>query len=104
MKKVRKESLERQGKLQSKCPLFVYNKWDLVPEKETEEVKNHVTRTLERFWPGLDPDLQIIYMSTTKATKAQNYGFITEEFSSLINAVKSTVLNSIEASLEFHSK
>ena len=104
MKKVRKESFERQGKLQSKCPLFVYNKWDQVSEKETDEVKNRVTRTLQRFWPGLDPDLQIIYMSTTKATKAQNYGFITEDFSSLINAVKSTVLNSIEASLEFHSK
>ena len=104
MKEVRKESLEGQEKLQYKCPMFVCNKWDPVPGEETEEVKNHLTRTLQRFWPGLDPDSQIIYMSTTKATKAQNYGFITEDFSSLINGIKSTVLNNIDASVEFHSK
>lgn len=95
-------SLEGQEQLPSKCALFVCNKWDQVPEKEVKEVKNHVIRNLQRCWPGLDPESQIICLSSMNAAKAQDLGIITEEFSSLMNGMRSLILKSIEARLEIH--
>ena len=102
LEQVRRLLLEGQGELPSKCALFVCNKWDQVPEEEVNEVKNHVVRNLQRCWPGLDPEAQIIYMSTMKATKGQTLGIITEDFSALMNGMRAVVLKSIEARLEIH--
>ena len=104
LEEVRKVSLEGQGEIPSKCALFVCNKWDQVPEKEVKDVMDHVIRKLQRCWPGLDPESQVIYMSTMKANQGQNLGFITEDFSSLMNGMRSMVLKSIEARLEIHWK
>ena len=95
-------SLDIQERLLSKCALFVCNKWDTVPEKDVQPVKNEVIEKLKRVWPGVDPDSQIIYMSTTKANKAQSLGVISKEFSSLMEGLRSLVLQSIEAKLELH--
>ena len=86
----------------NECSLFVCNKWDLVEEHEVENVKDHVTRKLQKFSSGLDPQSQIIYMSTTNAIKALNYGHITEGFLALMNGMASVVLKSINSRLEFH--
>ena len=104
LEEVRNISLERQGELPSKCALFVCNKWDQVPGKEVSEVKNHVVRKLLRCWPGVDPKSQIIHMSTTKASKAQGHGYITNEFSELMNGLRLMVLKSIGTRLEIHWK
>ena len=88
----------------SQCALFVCKKWDQVPEKEVRKVQNHVITRLKKCWPGIDPKSQIIYMSTEKASIAQNYGMITEEFFSLMSGIKSMVLKSIKARLEMHWK
>ena len=104
LEEVRRLSHEGQGEVPSKCALFVCNKWDQVPKDEVKEVKNHVVKNLQRCWPGLDPESQIIYMSTMKATKGQTLGIITEDFSSLMNGMKTMVLKSIEARLEIHWK
>ena len=104
VKEARNVSLEGQGEFPSECALFVCNKWDQVPEKETEYVKSHVVNKLKSCWPGLDPESQIIYMSTRKASKALNHGFITEDFFSLMNDLRSMVLKSIETRLENHLK
>ena len=96
-------SLDIQERLLSKCALFVCNKWDSVPEKDVQLVKNEVIEKLKRVWPGVDPDSQIIYMSTTNASYAQSLlGAITKQFSSLIERLRSLVLQSIEAKLELH--
>ncbi|CAH3030375.1 unnamed protein product, partial [Porites evermanni] len=95
-------SLDIQERLLSKCALFVCNKWDSVPEKDVPIVKKEVIEKLQRVWPGVDPDSQIIYMSTTKANKAQSLGVISKEFSSLMEGLRSLVLQSIEAKLELH--
>ena len=86
----------------SQCALFVCNKWDLVPEKETKEVQDHVIKKLKKCCPGLDPGSQIIYMSTKNASVAQNLGIINEEFFSLMSGMRSMVLKSIEARLKMH--
>ena len=91
-----------QDHLLSKCALFVCNKWDQVPEREIKKVKGRVTERLKECWPGLDPKSQIVYLSTPKATEAQKAGYISEDFSSLMDGLKYTVLKSIEARLEFH--
>jgi len=102
---VREATLEGQKEsVASQCALFVCNKWDQVPEKEVEEVQNHVTKKLKKRWPGIDPKSQITYMSTKNASVAQNRGIITKDFFSLMNGIRSMVLKSIEARLEMHWK
>ena len=82
------------------CSLFVCNKWDQVPVNDVENVKDYVTTKLRSI--DLDPQSQIIYMSTTKTIEALNYGHITEGFLSLMNGIGSVVLRSIKSRLEFH--
>ena len=102
---VRKMTIEGEERsILSQCALFVCNKWDQIPEKEVSIVQNHVIKKLKKCWPGIDPKSQIIYMSTEKASLAQNYGIITEEFLSLMSGVRSMVLKSIKARLEMHWK
>lgn len=93
-----------QEHLLSKCALFVCNKWDVVQEQEVQSVKNDVVEKLERAWSGIDPESQIIYMSTKRATTAQNLGVISKDFSSLMEGMRSVILQSIEAKLELHWK
>ena len=95
-------SLDIQERLLSKCALFVCNKWDYVPEEDVRPVKNEVIEKLKRVWPGVDPDSQIIYMSIRNASYAQSLGVVSKEFSSLMEGLKSLVLQSIEAKLELH--
>ncbi|CAH3130379.1 unnamed protein product [Porites lobata] len=93
---------KKQGDLLSKCALFVCNKWDVVQEQEVQSVKNDVVKKLKRAWSGIDPESQIIYMSTKRATTAQNLGVISKDFSSLMEGMRSVILQSIEAKLELH--
>ena len=107
LQEVREVSLGDQGcssleLFLSKCALFVGNKWDAVPGKDKKAVKNHVTRELQKCWPGLDPESQIIYMSTKDANVLQKCDFIAEGFCSVMNSMKTVILTSIEARLEFH--
>ena len=86
----------------AKCALFVCNKWDQVPENEDKEVRCHIVKKLKQSWPNLDPSTQITFMSTLNATTAQNLGIVTEEFSSLMEGIKSMVLQGIECRMEIH--
>ena len=92
------DSLEVQKILQSKCALFVCNKWDDV--KGAERVKKIIKEKLKGAWPGFDPESQLIYLSAKEALLAQEYGLNTDEFSSLMNGMRSVVLNAIGAKLE----
>ncbi|XP_058949859.2 dual serine/threonine and tyrosine protein kinase-like isoform X1 [Pocillopora verrucosa] len=96
----RQISLDKQRESSSNCALFVCNKWDQVPSKESDEVKNYVVTKLTQCWPSLDPESQIIYMSAKEASEAQKLGVVTEEFAELMNGIKSMVLKSIEARLQ----
>ena len=100
LEEVRKVTLNEKGEFSSKSALFVCNKWDQIPQKEIEEVKKYVIRKLEKCWPGFVPESQIIYMSAKKAIDAQKLGIITNDFLSLMNGIRSTVMKSIEARLE----
>ena len=91
-----------QEQLLSKCVLFVCNKWDSVPENEVRLAKNKVVGELKKVWPGVDPDTQIIFTSTRKASIALSLGVISEDVSSLMKGLKSLVLQSMEAKLELH--
>ena len=97
-------SLDILEDLLSKCALFVCNKWDVVQEQEVQSVKGDVVKKLKRAWSGIDPESQIIFMSTTRATTAQNLGVISRDFSSLMDGMRSVILQSIEAKLELHWK
>ena len=55
------------------------------------------SRENQQYWPELDPDSQIIYISSPYAT---NDDTAVAEFVSLIDAVKSTALQSNQATLQ----
>ncbi len=80
------------------------NKWDHVPSKEADEVKRHIIQKLRQCLPSLDSDSQIIYMSLTNASTAQDLGAVTDDFAGLMNGIKSMVLKSIEARLQIQSR
>ena len=90
--------------LLSKCALFVFNKWDSVPEKEIQSVKDGGIKKLRKIRPGIDPESQVTYMSTTNATTAQNLDVISNEFSLLMDGMRSVIMTTIEAKLELHWK
>ena len=66
-------SLEHYRETSSACALFVCNKRVQVPSEETDEVKDHIVRKLKHCWPNVDPESQIIYMSSTTAREAQTW-------------------------------
>ena len=84
----------------SKWALFVFNKIDQVPESIIPDVKEVITKRLQRILPDLDPESQIVYMSTTGALIAQEYGIILKEFSFLVDGMRSVVLKHMDAKLE----
>ena len=96
--------LDMEEDLLYKCALFVFNKWDSVPEKEIQSVKDSGIKKLRNIWPGIDPESQVIYMSTTNATTAQDLDVISNEFISLMDGMRSVIMTSIEAKLELHWK
>ena len=44
-----------------KNPGSAPDKWDQVPEKEADKVKNHVIKKLKACWPGVDPNSQVMH-------------------------------------------
>ncbi len=92
--------LDRQSESSATRALFVCNKWDQVPPEETDVFKNYIIKKLTQCWPSLDPDSQIICMSSTRATEAQGSGIITEDFAGLVNGIKSIVMKSTKSRLE----
>ena len=82
------------------CTLFVCNKWDNIPPDEVSGVIEHIEKKLRQCLPGIDPDTQVIRLSTTKALMAQKYGIMNAEFASLTEAIGCLVAKSIQARLE----
>ncbi|KAL9964111.1 hypothetical protein ACROYT_G027695 [Oculina patagonica] len=93
-------SLDLQKESSATRALFVCNKWDQVPPGEADEVKHYIIQKLTKCLPSLDPNSQIIYMSSTTASEAQDHGIINDEFAGLMNGIKYMVLKSIEARLQ----
>lgn len=84
----------------SNCALFVCNKWDNIPSNEAVEVMNHITTKLSQCLPDLDPERQIMRLSTTKALIAQKFNIMNEEFALLTQNIELLVKKSIEKRLE----
>lgn len=97
-------SCENQAGFSPKSALFVFNKWDVVPKKEVEEVKSETIQKLSMLWPGLDVDTQVVRFSTERAALAQRYGITSKEFTALLNSIKALVTRSMESRLEVHSR
>lgn len=96
---VRKRGTVEEQKCLAECALFICNKWDQVPAKENDTVKEHVTEQLKQCWPDVDADSQIVYLSTTNAKKISDYGVLHPEFVTLMKCIESMVLKAINARL-----
>ena len=96
IKQFRRACINHQG-TSSIFPLFLCNNWDQVSQREADSIKNHVVGEFREFWPEIDPDSQIIYISSPYAT---NDGTVVAEFASLMDAIKSTALQNNKATLQ----
>ena len=95
---------ENQAGFSPESALFVFNKWDVVKEREVEAVKSETIQKLSTLWPGLDADTQVIHFSTKRAALAQRYGITSKEFTALLNSIKALVTRSMKSRLELHWK
>ena len=74
-------------------PLFLCNNWDQVSQEEADSIKGE----FREFWPEINPDSQIIYISLPYATNDET---VVAEFASLMDAIKSTALQNSKATLQ----
>ncbi|CAH1241983.1 SLC15A4 [Branchiostoma lanceolatum] len=90
LKIIRKVTREKPSSgFHPKSAIFVFNKWDQVPEGEEEEVKEHMTQRLQENWPELDPTSQVFFMSVKKAAACQKSGEgPSEDFSKLLEGIR----------------
>lgn len=79
--------------------LFVCNKWDLIDDKEREEVKKEQIKKLTKRLGNLNPNSQIVYLSYKTAHLAQTYGVITGDFNELITGINNLVVSSMQNNL-----
>ena len=96
IKQFRRVCINHQG-TSSIFPLFLCNNWDQVYQREADSIKNHVVGEFREIWPEIDPDSQIIYISSPYAT---NDGTVVAEFASLMDAIKSAALQNNKATLQ----
>lgn len=92
-----------EHEFQSKCALFLCNKWDLVLGNEDanpDEVKENVIMKLKNCWRGLVPEDQVFFMSIKKVKLAVEYGGRSDDFEKFMNNMKSMILKSFETRLE----
>ena len=78
-------------------PLFLCKNWDQVSQIEADSIKNHVVGKFREYWPELDPNSQIIYISSPHAT---NDGTVVAESALPMDAIKSTTLQNNKATLQ----
>lgn len=86
------------------CMLFVCNKWDLIDDKEREEVKKEQIKKLTKRLGNLNPNSQIVYLSCRTAQLVQNYGVITGDFDELITGVSNLVVSSMQNNLLMYTR
>lgn len=96
------ESDPEQSNRLAECSLFVCNKWDLVPPNQQDKVKKHTNERLMKCWTDRNLESQIVYLSTSNATKVQQYGGVTKEFSDLVQSINTMILKAIKARLYNH--
>ncbi len=97
---VRNRSLES---FLCECAVFVCNKWDLIEREGTEaesRVRNYIIERLDSTWPDLNPQSQVVQLSTTNAAESQNYGISSHQFVAVMNAVRTMMLKTIAARLK----
>ena len=70
-----------------RAAIFVCNRWDLIPEKEQRPVKADTFRKLTRCWPELN-ESQIFQLSTTKAWSTKMAGYVSEDYSQLLDGIQ----------------
>ena len=60
----------------------------MVPEKELEQVKRDTIRKLTECWPGFRPDKQLFFMNTDLSYHSFQLGYLTDDYSLLIDGIK----------------
>lgn len=91
-------------KLFAGCALFVCNKWDEIKPHEVEEVKLEQIKRLTKKLGGLDPHLQVVYLSCKDAQLAQEYGVIRSDFDDLIRGISNLLVSSMQNNLDIYTR
>ena len=101
-------SLKREAKMDLKLfagfALFVCNKWDKIEPDEVEEVKSEQIKRLTKKLGGIDPHLQIVYLSCKDAQMAQEYGVVRSDFDDLIRGINNLLVSSMQNNLDIYTR
>ena len=84
--------------------MFVCNKWDLINDKELEEVRKEQIEKLTKRLGNLNTKSQIVYLSCKTAQLAQTYGVITRDCNQLVTGIRNLVLSSMQNNLLMYTR
>ncbi|XP_070564252.1 uncharacterized protein [Ptychodera flava] len=96
-----RKSPDEQLKFNTRAAIFVCNKWDCVPKKESELVKEDTMKKLQRCWPGLTM-AQVFFLSTKNASSALKNGSITSDFARLLHGIQHLLPVSLTSKVQVH--
>ncbi|XP_035666883.1 bacterial dynamin-like protein [Branchiostoma floridae] len=100
---IEKKSTKELQAFHPKSSIFIFNKWDQVPKKEEEEVKEKMVEKLRNCWKGLDPESQVFYLSTIQAARMLKAGAgPTEDFRRLLDGFHRLVPEGLKSRLLAH--
>ena len=83
--------------------LFVCNRWDLVPEAERGAVLHDTLLKLQRSWPGVD-DRHVFCLATTKAWATRSAGYVSHDFSNLLDGLQRLVPIGLQRKIQISYK
>ncbi|XP_078672960.1 uncharacterized protein LOC144912063 [Branchiostoma floridae x Branchiostoma belcheri] len=97
---IEKKSTKELRAFHPKSSIFIFNKWDQVPKKEEEEVKEKMVEKLRNCWEGLEPESQVFYLSTIQAARMLKAGAgPTEDFRRLLDGFHRLVPEGLKSRL-----
>lgn len=77
-----------QKKVDPNTAIFICNRWDQVPGAEKAAVEQYIIEKLSKCWPGFDPKKQLFKMNTEFAFHTLKAGYITDDYSRLIDGIQ----------------
>ena len=91
------------GSFDPHAAMFVCNRWDLVPPEEREVVLDDTLRKLARSWPDIDAS-HVFCLSSTKAWSTRMAGYVSHDFSNLLDGIQRLVPIGLQRKIQLSFK
>ncbi|XP_074646569.1 uncharacterized protein LOC141902645 [Tubulanus polymorphus] len=82
--------------------IFIFNKWDQVPEQSRDSVADNMTSKLQ-CWPGLDIDEQVFFLSITEVVRCRKQSIgMTKQYADIMHGLRKFLKTGLEISTRRH--